>query len=77
MDQLNDFDFPPLLDVCLSIETSEIEAVDIHNGSSRVLNGDYALSLMRAFNQKLRVVDLQDSLYGKDFLRYMVVHPIS
>ncbi|KAG8645560.1 uncharacterized protein LOC110623972 isoform X3 [Manihot esculenta] len=69
LDQLNDFDFPPLLDVCLSIETSEIEAVDIHNGSSRVLNGDYALSLMRAFNQKLRVVDLQDSLYGKDFLR--------
>ncbi|KAF2320986.1 hypothetical protein GH714_032429 [Hevea brasiliensis] len=69
LDQLNDIDFPPLLDVCLSIDTSEIEAVDIHDGSSRVLNGDYALSLMRAFNQKLRVVDLQDSLYGKDFLR--------
>ncbi|XP_020532423.1 uncharacterized protein LOC105650742 isoform X2 [Jatropha curcas] len=50
-------------------KTSEIEAIDIHNGSSRVLNGEYALSLMRAFNQKLRVVDLQDSLYGKDFLR--------
>ncbi|XP_015574417.1 uncharacterized protein LOC8280980 isoform X2 [Ricinus communis] len=69
LDQLKDFDFLPLLDVCKSIETSEIEAIDIHNGSSSVLNGEYALALIRAFNQKLRIVDLQDSLYEKDFLR--------
>lgn len=69
LDHLKDIDVPPLLDVCATIETSEIEAVDIRNGPSCSLNGECALSLMRAFNQKLRAVDLQDSPFGKDFLR--------
>ncbi|KAL3580439.1 hypothetical protein D5086_018274 [Populus alba] len=69
LDYLEDIDVPPLLDVCATIETSEIEAVDIRNGPSCSLNGECALSLMRAFNQKLRAVDLQDSPFGKDFLR--------
>ena len=73
MDYLEDIDVPPLLDVCATIETSEIEAVDMRNGPSCSLNGECALALMRAFNQKLRAVDLQDSPFGKDFLRYIVV----
>ena len=73
LDHLEDIDVPPLFDMCASIETSEIEVVDIRNGPSCALNGEYALSLMRAFNQKLQVVDLQDLPFGKDFLRYIVV----
>ncbi|KAI4295728.1 hypothetical protein L6164_035744 [Bauhinia variegata] len=69
MDDLKDVDFLPLLDVCTDLDTSEIEAVDVRNESSCALNGEYALSLMRAINQKLRVVDLQDLSFGKDFLR--------
>ncbi|CAN0927087.1 Protein DWD HYPERSENSITIVE TO UV-B 1 [Linum grandiflorum] len=61
-------DFQPLLDISTAIEASDIEAVDIHNGSSCPLNVEYALALMRAFNQKLRSVDLQDSSNGKDDL---------
>ncbi|KAJ6751162.1 hypothetical protein OIU85_001661 [Salix viminalis] len=69
LDHLEDIDVPPLLDVCASIETSEIEVVDIRNGPLCALQGEYALSLMRAFNQKLQLVDLQDLPFGKDFLR--------
>ncbi|KAG6789741.1 hypothetical protein POTOM_005865 [Populus tomentosa] len=69
LDHLEDIDVPPLLDVCANIETSEIEVVDIRNGPNCALHGEYALSLMRAFIQKLQVVDLQDLPFGKDFLR--------
>ncbi|KAK7390962.1 hypothetical protein VNO78_19202 [Psophocarpus tetragonolobus] len=69
IDDLKDVDIAPLLDLCMNFETSEIEAVDVRNESSCVLNEEYALSLMRAVNQKLRVVHLQDLSFGKDFLR--------
>ncbi|KAK7280288.1 hypothetical protein RJT34_25350 [Clitoria ternatea] len=69
IDDLKDIDIAPLVDLCTDLDTSEIEAVDVRNESSCVLNGEYALSLMRAINQKLRVVDLQDLSFGKDFLR--------
>lgn len=55
----------------MELDTSEIEAVDVHNGSSCMLNGEYALALMRAINKKLRVVDLKKLSFGKDFLRYI------
>nr|KYP75301.1 WD repeat-containing protein 5B [Cajanus cajan] len=69
IDDLKDIDIAPLLDLCINLDTSEIEVVDVCNESSCVLNGEYALSLMRAINQKLRVVHLQDLSFGKDFLR--------
>lgn len=69
LDRVKDIDFYPLLDLLMEIDASEIDAVDIFNESSCVLNGEYALSLMRAINQKLRIVDLQDLSLGKDFLR--------
>ncbi|KAI6678120.1 hypothetical protein NL676_038916 [Syzygium grande] len=69
LDRLKDIDFHPLLDVVVDIEASEIEAVDIYNKSSGELKGEYALLLIRALNNKLRVVDLQDFSLGKDFCR--------
>lgn len=69
LDYLKNIDFHPLFNVFMDINDSEIVAVDISNGSSCVLNGDYALSLMCAINQKLRVVDVHDWPFGKDFLR--------
>ncbi|WCJ17881.1 Protein DWD HYPERSENSITIVE TO UV-B 1 [Euphorbia peplus] len=68
-EQLKDIDIPPLLDLSMSIETSEIEAVNVYNGSACVLNGEYALSLMRSFIQKLQMVDLRGSTYGKELFR--------
>ena len=73
LDRVKDIDFHPLLDLLMEIDVSEIEAVDIWNESSCMLNGEYALSLMRAIYQKLRMVDLQDFSLGKDFLRYVVM----
>ncbi|KAG4398007.1 hypothetical protein GLYMA_10G259600v4 [Glycine max] len=70
IDDLKDADIAPLFDLCMNFDASEIEAVDVRNESSCVLNGEYALSLMRAINQKLRVVHLQDPSFGKDFLRF-------
>ncbi|KAL2324253.1 hypothetical protein Fmac_023311 [Flemingia macrophylla] len=69
IDDLKDIDIAPLLDLCMNLDTSEIEVVDVCNESSCVLNGEHALSLMRAINRKLRVVHLQDLSFGKDFLR--------
>ncbi|KAL6209888.1 hypothetical protein ACLB2K_020827 [Fragaria x ananassa] len=71
LDHLMDVEFPPLIDLCMELDASEVEAVDISNESLHVLNGKYALLLMRAINQKLRVVDLQDLAFGKDFLSLM------
>lgn len=73
IDDLKDADIAPLFDLCMNFDASEIEAVDVRNESSCVLNGEYALSLMRAINQKLRVVHLQDPSFGKDFLRYITM----
>lgn len=73
LDHLKETDFAPLLDLCMDLDASEIEAVDIHNESLYALDGNYALLLMHAINQKLRVVDLHDLSFGKDFLRYIVV----
>ncbi|KAK9287314.1 hypothetical protein L1049_015728 [Liquidambar formosana] len=69
LDNLGNTDFYPLLSVFMEIDASEIDAVDISNGSPCKLNGEYALSLMRAINQKLRVVNVNDWPLGKDFLR--------
>ncbi|XP_062176970.1 protein DWD HYPERSENSITIVE TO UV-B 1 isoform X2 [Alnus glutinosa] len=69
LDHLKDIDFHPLLDTFMELDASEIQAVDVRNESSCVFNGECALSLMRAINQKLRRVDLQDLSFGKEFLR--------
>ncbi|XAR52891.1 hypothetical protein NMG60_11021216 [Bertholletia excelsa] len=69
LDDLKDADFPPLFDIFMEIDTSEIDAVDIYHDSSCDLNGEYVLLLLRAIGQKLRVVDLQDVSFGKEFLR--------
>lgn len=69
IDDICDFDFAPLLDTCMNLDASEIEAVDVRNESSCLLNGECAFSLLRAINQKLRVVELQDVSFGNDFLR--------
>ncbi|XP_022763472.1 uncharacterized protein LOC111308996 [Durio zibethinus] len=69
LDHVKDIDFHPLLEVSMKISESEIEAVDVLNELSCALTGEYALLLMRSIGQKLRVVDLQDLSFGKDFLR--------
>lgn len=73
IDDLKDIDFAPLFEICMNIDTSEIEAVDVRNESPCVLSGEYALPLMRAIKQKLRVVELQDVSFAKDFVRYIMV----
>ncbi|KAK8700183.1 hypothetical protein V6N13_018586 [Hibiscus sabdariffa] len=69
LDHVKDIDFHPVLEVTTRISESEIEAVDVLNESSCALNGEYALLLIRSIGQKLRIVDLQDLSFGKDFLR--------
>lgn len=71
LDHLIDVDVHSLLDILMDIDASEIDVVDVSSGSSCMLNGQYALSLIRATNQKLRVVNVQDWPFGKEFLRYV------
>lgn len=74
MDELRDTDYEPLLHSLMEIDLSEIEAVDMINRSSCVLGGERVLSLLRAVHKKLRIVDLEDIILGKDFLLYVVLH---
>lgn len=74
LDDLKDVDYQPLLDLLTEIDTSEIEAVDMINRCSCVLNGERVLLLLRAIHEKLRVVDLQDMILGKNFLLYVLLY---
>ncbi|KAK4804535.1 hypothetical protein SAY86_004352 [Trapa natans] len=69
LDRFKDVDFLPLHNVLMDVDKSEIESVDVRNESSCALNGEYALSLMRAVKQKLRIVDIQNFSFGRVFLR--------
>ncbi|XP_057964363.1 protein DWD HYPERSENSITIVE TO UV-B 1-like [Malania oleifera] len=69
LDHLKDADFSPLIDVFTAIDSSNTDAVDILNESPCILNEEYVMSLMRTINLKLRVVDLQDMSFGKDFFQ--------
>ena len=73
LDDLKGADFCPLLDTFNEIDFSEIDAVDIFHKSSCDMSGEYVLLLLRAISLKLRVVDIRDLSFGKDFLRYVVV----
>ncbi|KAK9106087.1 hypothetical protein Scep_022931 [Stephania cephalantha] len=64
-----DVDVPPLIETFSLMGSYEIDAIDIINESPCVLKRENVMSLMRAANQKLRVVDINDSYFGKDFLR--------
>ncbi|KAL8205157.1 hypothetical protein R6Q57_008708 [Mikania cordata] len=68
LDDLTGADFHPLYNVLAIFDISEIDSVDILQKSTCSLEGDSVLLLLHAVNQKLRVVDLQDRTFGKDFL---------
>lgn len=68
LDRVKYDDFHPLLELCNEINTSEVEEIDLFVRSSCSLDDQYALSLIRSVNQKLRVVHLHDS-FGKNFWR--------
>ncbi|KAK3032892.1 hypothetical protein RJ639_034940 [Escallonia herrerae] len=67
LDELQDADFFPLVDVFLANNSSEVE-VDILHESPCVLNQDCLVSLMRAISVRLRVVDLPDVAFTEDAL---------
>ncbi|KAK9167161.1 hypothetical protein Scep_002352 [Stephania cephalantha] len=69
LDLLMDVDVPPLIETFSLMGSYEIDSIDIINESPCVLKRENVMSLMRAANQKLRVVDINDSSFGKDFLR--------
>ncbi|CAI9104322.1 OLC1v1002970C2 [Oldenlandia corymbosa var. corymbosa] len=77
LDDLKDDDFYPLLDLLCRVDISEIDAVDVIQKSSCLLSGEYVLLLLRAVNEKLRVVDLQDILLGKDLLLDLAQHGLA
>ncbi|XP_057788176.1 protein DWD HYPERSENSITIVE TO UV-B 1 isoform X2 [Salvia miltiorrhiza] len=68
MDDLKDVDFHPLHNMLKEIDVSEIDAVDMVNRSSCGLSVEYVSPLLHAVNEKLRVVDIRDISFGRDFL---------
>lgn len=75
IDHLTSSDIPPLIDTLSEISLSDINAVDLYQKSSNVLlDGESLLLLLSAVNQKLRVVDLINSSFWKDALRYVILN---
>ena len=71
LDYLKDADFAPLNDVFQAIDSSDIDAVDIIHESHCALNKEHVMSLLRAINLKLRIVDLQDIALVDELLGYV------
>ncbi|XP_039053355.1 uncharacterized protein LOC120195381 [Hibiscus syriacus] len=64
LNQLKNDDIPPLIDVFLDIDSSDIDAFHVrHHGTTSVLNEEHVFSLMNAIKLKLRLT------LKKDFLR--------
>lgn len=70
LDELEDDDMLPLVDILLNVHLFNVDAVDILSTSKSVVNQESVVSLMRAVNSTLRIVDLQDTLFRKDILWY-------
>lgn len=68
LDQLRDADILPLTNLLMSIDSADIDAVDIFLESNSDLGKENVKALINAVNLKLRVVDLQDLALGNDFL---------
>ncbi|XP_076934884.1 protein DWD HYPERSENSITIVE TO UV-B 1-like [Bidens hawaiensis] len=68
LEDLKGVDVNPLYNVLVLIDGSEIDSVDLLQKSTCSLEADSVLLLLQAVKQKLRVVDLQDRTFGKDFL---------
>lgn len=66
--ELEDDDMLPLVDILLKVHLFNVDAVDILSTSKSVVNQESVVSLMRAVNSTLRIVDLQDTLFRKDIL---------
>lgn len=69
LDQLKNADICPLIDVFLEMDAFDVDAVDILSERSCFLKEEYIMSLMRAINQKLRVVDLSNVSLRNDLWR--------
>lgn len=68
LDELEDDDMLPLVDILLNVHLFNVDAVDILSTTKSVVNQESVVSLMRAVNSTLRIVDLQDTLFRKDIL---------
>lgn len=68
LDDIKPADFHPLYNAFVQIDISEIDVVDVLQKSLCTLDVDSVLMLLQSVSQKLRVVDLQDRTFGKDFL---------
>ncbi|KAK4785788.1 hypothetical protein SAY86_002477 [Trapa natans] len=77
LDQLTNIDLLTLIDVIQSVDTFQLESVDILNETSCQLNAQLLMSLMRAADEKLNVVYLQDMSSGEDFFRELSRNGIS
>lgn len=75
LDHLRAADFSTLISVFQEIGSSNIDAVDIVHESPLILTEEYVLSMIRTINHKLRLVELRDVSFGKDFFWFVLWFP--
>nr|XP_016483767.1 PREDICTED: uncharacterized protein LOC107804395 isoform X2 [Nicotiana tabacum] len=77
LDELEDVDMSPLVDVLLKIHLFDVDAVDVLCTSPLAVKQESVVSLVRAVNSTLRTVDLQDMLFKKEILWFQSVYQVS
>lgn len=75
LDHLRMADFSPLIDIFLEIDSSNVDSVAIIHESPIILTEEYVLSMIRAINLKLQLVELRDISFGEDFFRFVPWFP--
>ncbi|WCJ31340.1 Protein DWD HYPERSENSITIVE TO UV-B 1 [Euphorbia peplus] len=77
LNQLKDDDLLPLIDVFMAIDSFDIDVVDVLHESPCNLNEQLLISLLRAIDLKLRVVDLHNITLKEDFVRDLCRHGLA
>ncbi|XP_059294569.1 protein DWD HYPERSENSITIVE TO UV-B 1-like [Lycium ferocissimum] len=68
LDELEDDEMLPLVDTLLKVHLFNVDAVDILSTSKSVVKQEFVVSLIRAVNSTVRIVEFQDTLFRKDVL---------
>lgn len=72
LDEIPETDIEPLVETLSAVERSDLDAVDVVY-SNRISNLSWPLlvQVMRAVGSKLRKVDLRESTFGREAVRYV------
>lgn len=72
LDEIQDSDIEPIIETLSAVERSHLDAVDVVYSNRRSnLSWPLLVQVMRAAGSKLRKLDLRESAFGREAVRYV------